>query len=538
MQHLTVSFENRIPKPSPCATEVRTFAQQLLLFLLAALVPATFGQIDPEKTYGSLFKEVQMLPVFRDSKKFPDCSARFPPRDIILKYNREKTGKNFDLRAFVAANFDTLRATGNDTLRMLRHIDLLWSSLTRPADSPASPSSLIPLPHPYIVPGGRFREIYYWDSYFTMLGLQEAGKTELMRNILDNFCFLIDTVGHIPNGNRTYYSSRSQPPFFSLMVSLLAEIKGKEVLEKYGPWLEKEYAFWMKGTRPAGGVARDTLRIVRLKNGDLLNRYYDAGNGPRPESYKEDFKLAEQAADKKKVYRNLRAAAESGWDFSSRWFSDRSSLDSINTIAILPVDLNCLLYRIETLLADICARTGRLEKGEKYAQSAQRRKKAILHYFWDANAGYFFDYDFKKSARIGVYSMAGVYPLFFKIADSSQAAATFKTLNLKLLKTGGFVTTDNVTGQQWDAPNGWAPLQWIGYVSLCNYGRNAAARDAALRWIDLNIKTFFETGKMMEKYNVVDPNVPGGGGEYDLQDGFGWTNGVFLKLWNTVKKGT
>ncbi|MBN1128927.1 MAG: alpha,alpha-trehalase TreF [Chitinispirillaceae bacterium] len=522
--------------PASYAAAITPFFLLYLLFLPAAVVPSGSCQVDPEKTYGTLFREVQRLPVFRDSKKFPDCKALFPPREIVDKYEREKRREGFDLRAFVAANFDTLQATGNDTVRMLRHIDLLWSFLERPADGRVSGSSLIPLPHPYIVPGGRFREVYYWDSYFTMLGLQKAGKTALMRNIVDNFCFLIDSIGHIPNGNRTYYASRSQPPFFTLMVELLAEATGRETIDRYLPWLEKEHAFWMKGKKTAKGAPVDTLRVVTFSNGDALNRYYDARNTPRPESFKEDVELAGPAADKKALYRNIRAAAESGWDFSSRWFGDRSSLDSIHTIDILPVDLNCLLYRLETLLADASSRAGRKEKSGVYARSAERRKRAIMRYCWDETSGFFFDYDYKKAARTGVYSMAGVFPLYGNIADSSQAAAAIKVLNLKLLKAGGFVTTDNVTGQQWDAPNGWAPLQWIGYVSLRNYGRAAAAREAAARWTGLNIKTFIETGRMMEKYNVVNLDVPGGGGEYDLQDGFGWTNGVFLALWEELKK--
>ena len=381
--------------------------------MLLASVAVAFCQIDPAATYSDLFKEVQMAPVFHDSKKFPDCVPKFPPREIVKKYTIEKNRKGFDLAAFVAANFDTMLTEKNDTARMLRHIDLLWSALERPSDSALAFSSLIPLPHTYIVPGGRFREIYYWDSYFTMLGLKEAGKTELMRNIIDNFCFLLDAVGHIPNGNRTYYAGRSQPPFFSLMVELLAQAKGPQVLDRYLPWLEKEYDFWMKGRAILGKTILDTLRVVLLPNGAVLNRYYDNEDGPRPESYKEDVRLAGHAVHKKEIYRNLRAAAESGWDFSSRWFSDTSSLDSIHTIDIAPVDLNCLLYHLESVIAKAYARKNQKDRSRAYVEYAEKRKKAILDFCWDEKAGYFFDYDFKKSARTPVYSMAGAYPLFF-----------------------------------------------------------------------------------------------------------------------------
>ena len=123
----------------------------------------------------------------------------------------------------------------------------LWPVLTRPADSIKSRSTLIPLPHSYIVPGGRFREVYYWDSYFTMLGLMQSGEFELVAHILDNFAYLIETVGHIPNGNRSYYITRSQPPFFAQMVELFAAEKGNQVYDTYKSALLKEYEFWMKG---------------------------------------------------------------------------------------------------------------------------------------------------------------------------------------------------------------------------------------------------------------------------------------------------
>ncbi|MBN2036838.1 MAG: alpha,alpha-trehalase TreF [Chitinispirillaceae bacterium] len=504
----------------------------LLTAIICFHTPA-LCQPDPATVYGELFKAVQMKPVFRDSKKFPDCVPRIPPREIVKEYRQQKGKKEFDLAAFVAEHFDTVLTAKNDTVRMLRHIDMLWSYLQRPKDNAAGHSSLIPLPHPYIVPGGRFREIYYWDSYFTMLGLREAGRFKLMRHLLDNFCFLIDTVGHIPNGNRSYYTSRSQPPFFSLMVALVAKEKGATVLDHYLPWLEKEYRFWMKGRSALGDSLTDTLRVVRYHN-TVLNRYYDARPEPRPESYKEDVRLAAPSRDKLRVYRDLRAAAESGWDFSSRWFSDHSSLDSIHTTDIIPVDLNCLLYHLESLMAKGYEQKKNSAQAKRFKTLAKRRKEALIGAAWNDSAGYFFDYDFKRGTQTGVWSVAGMYPLFFKMADSGRAELTIKALKLHLLKAGGVVTTTNTTGQQWDAPNGWAPLQWIAYEGLCNYGEKTAAQELARRWTGVCISIFFETGKMMEKYNVENLNVPGGGGEYDLQDGFGWTNGVFLAMWNRL----
>ena len=181
----------------------------------------------PNEIYGDLFDAVQMGHVFSDSKTFVDSIPRFDPETIVEDYLRERNGVGFDLAAFVKRNFELparvdahFEADPNRPVR--EHIDLLWDVLERQADSHETHSSLISLPSPYIVPGGRFREIYYWDSYFTMLGLSTAGRVEMIEKMVANFAFLIDKIGHIPNGNRSYYCSRSQQPFFALMVELLA----------------------------------------------------------------------------------------------------------------------------------------------------------------------------------------------------------------------------------------------------------------------------------------------------------------------------
>jgi alpha,alpha-trehalase len=183
-------------------------------------------------------------------------------------------------------------------------------------------SSLLPLPHPYVVPGGRFREVYYWDSYFTMLGLEADGRHELVRDVVENFAFEIDCYGHVPTGNRSYYPSRSQPPFFSLMVDLVARREGDKSYVNYLPQLKAECDYWMDGFA-ALAPNQGYRRVVRLADGTLLNRYWDDRPEPRDESYREDVKAgSERRADPAGVYRSLRAGAESGWDFSSRWLAD------------------------------------------------------------------------------------------------------------------------------------------------------------------------------------------------------------------------
>ncbi|MFC2137138.1 alpha,alpha-trehalase TreF [Bacteroidota bacterium] len=481
----------------------------------------------------SLFNEVQMQSVFSDQKKFVDCTPKYHPDVIIDKYNKQKARKDFDLKEFVGDNFDTNLI---DTSQIIHHINYLWKYLTRNADTENQNSTLIPLPNPYIVPGGRFREIYYWDSYFTMLGLQVSGEYELIENMVDNFAYLIDNYGYIPNGNRTYYLSRSQPPFFSLMIELLTEIKGDSVLIKYLPQLEKEYEFWMNGKEELDQSFSSNRRVILLEKNEYLNRYWDELGTPRPESFKYDVEVFMESDSNKEIYRHIRAAAESGWDFSSRWFEDNKSLASIQTTLLIPVDLNCLMYHLEKTISMAYFIKEDENESKYYSDLADKRKNLILKYFWDNEKGYFFDFNIKNRKLNYNYTLAGVYPLFFLITDSNTAMQALEIIKSNFLMEGGLVTTLNATGQQWDYPNGWAPLQWIGYKSCKNYRYNSLANSIAQRWMDLNIKVFFETGKMLEKYDVVNINRPGGGGEYKLQDGFGWTNGVFLKLWEKGKK--
>ncbi|HKP74879.1 MAG TPA: trehalase family glycosidase, partial [Longimicrobiaceae bacterium] len=279
---------------------------------------------DPSRDLGPLFHDVQMAGIFPDSKTFVDARALAEPREIAARYAEGRGAAGFDLRAFVARWFepprDTSAAPAYESRTMTSHIDALWPALTRLPDRPDARSSRLPLPNVYVVPGGRFREVYYWDSYFTMLGLLRGRRPDLVRSMLDDFAHLVRTTGHVPNGSRTYYLSRSQPPFFAAMVGLYASSVDSAEALRWLPALEAEHAFWMDGAdRIAPGEA--WRRVVRMPDGSVLNRYWDDRAEPRPESYREDFTLGQTvpAERREAFYRNLRASAESGWDFSSRW---------------------------------------------------------------------------------------------------------------------------------------------------------------------------------------------------------------------------
>ncbi len=491
---------------------------------------------------GQLFEEVQLNNLLGDGKAFPDCLPKRPVEEINNDYLLKKESPDFNLKLFVENNFELPKAYSTDyksdpTKFAEQHIKALWNVLTRKPDEEGG--SLIALPQHYIVPGGRFREIYYWDSYFTMLGLQASGRIDMIQHMVDNFSYLIEKIGYIPNGNRTYFLGRSQPPFFSLMIKLLSEEKQRTVLQddeldplaKYLPSLEKEYDFWMNGSGELTATYNANHRVVRMQDGSLLNRYWDEFNTPRPEAYKEDVELSHQSNQlPENLFRHLRAAAESGWDFSSRWFKDVNRFASIHTTDIIPVDLNCLLYQLEMTLSEGYELLGNGIESAKCLTLAHQRKAAIKKYCWNEDQKFFFDYDFCEQKQKEHLTLAAVFPLFFKIATADQALCVEKILRDKFLKPGGMTTTLSHSGQQWDAPNGWAPLQWVVYKGLLNYGYNNLAQMLKTNWITTNRKVYNKTGKMTEKYDVWNDSGEASGGEYPNQDGFGWTNGVFLAM--------
>ncbi|CAE6711193.1 alpha,alpha-trehalase TreA [Xanthomonas arboricola] len=489
----------------------------------------------PDLAYPELFQAVQSGELFDDQKHFVDFLPLRDPALINADYLAQHDHPGFDLRKFVDANFEESPPVQTDAIRqdtaLREHIDELWPKLVRSQTHVPPYSSLLALPHPYVVPGGRFREVYYWDSYFTMLGLVKSGETTLSRQMLDNFAYLIDTYGHIPNGNRSYYLSRSQPPFFSYMVELQAGVEGEAVYQRYLPQLQKEYAYWMQGSEDLqpGQAAR---HVVRLADGSLLNRYWDERDTPRPEAWLHDTRTAAEAGDRPaaEVYRDLRAGAESGWDYTSRWLADGQNLRTIRTTAIVPIDLNSLLYHLERTLAQACAQPG-AECAQDYAALALRRKQAIDAHLWNA-AGYYADYDWQTRKLSDQVTAAALYPLFTGLATDAHAKRTASTVRARLLRPGGLATTAVKTGQQWDEPNGWAPLQWVAVDGLRRYGEDALARTIGERFLTQVQALFAREHKLVEKYGLEADAAGGGGGEYALQDGFGWTNGVTLMLLN------
>lgn len=506
--------------------------------------------IPPKELFGKMFYDVLENDslfgegkLFADSKDFMDCTPKGNIDSILNAYSTLKDKDNNQvMEDFINNNFYLPKSMNtsefSDSSDIDLHIKKLWKVLRRTSKTTTNNGTLIPLKYDYIVPGGRFREIYYWDSYFTMLGLFADNEKGLAECMIKNFSDIINRVGFIPNGNRSYYISRSQPPFFSFMVKELYNNSGNEKsLVDYTDAMQKEYDFWMKGSDKLSKSNNAELHCIMMPDGEVLNRYFDKYDTPREEMYRNDIETAQQLSsvdpefDEKRLFRDLRSGAESGWDFSSRWLKEYNNLYSIHTVDIVPVDLNSLLYHLEDMLCKAYMTKGDIEKSNLYREYAEKRKSAIIKYLWSDENKFFMDYDFVKNTHTGNYSLAGVYPLFIGIANSKQASYIAEKIKKDFLKDGGVVTTLYKTGQQWDFPNGWAPLQWITYSAMKNYNHIELADEIKKRWINMVEKVYSKTGKLLEKYDVVNVSDTGGG-EYPNQDGFGWTNGVYRALIN------
>ena len=492
----------------------------------------------PDEAMRELFDAVQSQYVYPDSKTFVDLIPRGRMATLVREYNLARQSPEFDINAFVEEHFYEFRPPTGSTYEpnakttAREHVRHLWPVLTR--RNRKNRGSLIALPYEYIVPGGRFVEQFYWDTYFIMLGLAADNQWTMIHGMMRNYTYMMRKFGMIPTANRTYFLSRSQPPFFALMVKLLARHRGRtRTYAEFLPSLLAEYRFWMKGRRMVSEHPDYVAyaRVVCTANGEIMNRYYDNKQTPRPESSREDLETAELAKDKEsdQVFLDLRAGAESGWDFSSRWFQQERDIQSIHTTDIIPVDLNCLLYQLETTIAEAYTLIKQPLLAKRFRAAAERRAALIRRYCWDEKEAFFVDYNFRKKRSTKRVTLAGVFPLFAKVATAEQAAAVAQRIERDFLKKGGLVTTLADNGQQWDSPNGWAPLQWVAIQGLREYGYHTLANTIRNRWLATNEAVFAAERKMVEKYDVASAGQ-GGGGEYPLQDGFGWTNGVYAAL--------
>lgn len=514
--------------------------KRLCLSLLALVTIRTglHGQSPaPDEQYGALFGSVQTAQLFPDSKTFADCVPKFPPATILADYEKERRKRGFSLKTFVEQHF-TIPApisggsVPRSSVSAQQRISQLWPALTRKPASTGRTGTLIPLPKPYVATDSRTVESTYGDSYFTLLGLQVSGESSLLRGMVDNVAHLIKTYGLVPASNRTYALSRSQPPVFSLMTGLLSEVQGRRVLVNYLPALQQEYNFWMDGRSKVTAREPAYRRVVRLDEGVFLNRYYDDLDTPRPEAYREDVALVKNQKNASVIYRHIRAGAESGWAFSSRWLKDSKALRSIHTTDLIPVDLNCLLLNLERTLAEGYRLKGDKRRARMYQVLAQQRHDAIQQYCWNDRRRFYFDYDFVSRKHTPVYSAAAALPLFVKIATLDQARYVGQTLQRDFLKAGGLLaTTTTRTSQVWDAPYGNASVQWFAIQGLRNYNLTELASQIKQHWTTEVLDFYKATGTFSAYYDVAGNTLPPSNG-LPLPDGYGPTNGVLLRLLN------
>jgi alpha,alpha-trehalase len=432
------------------------------------------------------------------------------------------------------------------------------------------PPGLLYLPNPYVVPGGRFNEMYGWDSYFIIRGLVRDGELDMARNMIENFFFEIEHYGSILNANRTYYFTRSQPPFLTSMIMAYQDARkasGKDDQEwlarAYG-YAQRDYQLWTREPKLAGNTG--------------LSRYFDLGQGPVPEmgddpTYYSDvtssllamhegsaedyvgsdsgnksaqigpqFQLevcavqetagSRHCSEAKRVslspdyYKGDRAMRESGFDISFRFGPYSGS-----THHYAPVCLNSLLYKAEQDLAQMAQLLGRTPDTAKWKKLAEARKDAMNQYFWNEQAGMFFDYDFMHDRHSSYYYATTFYPLWAGVASPEQAQAVLRNLSL-FERPGGIAMSDRVTGMQWDLPYGWAPLQLIPVEGLRRYGFNEDADRLSQEFVSDVYDNFTRDHTIREKYNVITRSTQAqvSAGYKTNVVGFGWTNGVTLVL--------
>ncbi|GJQ13204.1 hypothetical protein GpartN1_g4995.t1 [Galdieria partita] len=551
---------------------------------------------------GALLKWVHHFGVFKDCKDFVDSSLKEDPQVVLAKFHQlvdsahDSLDKNelktfletyfqppgsdtlrcqveqnlpnwFDLQHQLKENFAAILSKTKDdkqesVLSWITYLFDCWRSLCLQVHPQVyehpSRYTLIPWKKPMIVAGGRFREFYYWDSYFIIKGLLSCGLFTLARDMVDNLLDMVFMFGFVPNGGRIYYLNRSQPPLLSDMIAIVVKNWSDDnpslltFLHRALQGLEKEYEFFSK------------YRSVFIDDPPRkLNRYFVNATEPRPESFCSDNRLVKNWSEQQQRNQcccGLASAAESGWDFSSRWLEDGCHLYTICTQNIVPVCLNSILLRMESQMSSLyqqylsLASTEPLSSDIKsqleqrivwFHQQRSMRAQAIRHVLWDTHSLQWRDYDMKRkqwTQRKFCSSASNYLPLWshsieYLISSEKEAKGIVESfMNSGLLQNGGVLTTTFESGEQWDSPNAWPPVQDMlaeGFLALERFAPGCGAQQVAskivTRYIQSSYHGWHQTGYMYEKYNGMQScGQSGGGGEYEPQIGFGWTNGVAL----------
>lgn len=516
---------------------------------------------------GNLLDTVQTARLYPDSKTFVDMKMKKPSSEILeefdaLMQNTNQNPTKQQIQQFVDDNFEEgneledwsppdynnrpkfLNNIDNVVLRdFARNLVRLWPILARRVRPEvienADRYSLIPVPNGFIIPGGRFREFYYWDTYWIIQGLLISDMDESARGIIENFFSMVEKYGFIPNGGRVYYLNRSQPPLLTLMGAAYYEkTKNKEWLKSNIKYFDQELSHWIN--HRTAEFEKDGVKYT-------LGYYNTDSGSPRPESYIEDIRTAaffDNQEDRMKCYSELKSGAEAGWDFSSRWiFSDdgrnAGNLSNIEVSRLAPVDLNAFLCKAFKTISEFYKELGDEKNSAFWAEKSTYWQKLIDQILWNEEDGIWYDYDMQLQKHRKYFYPSNVSPLWAQTFDPQNGPRLGKrVLNYLYTKKiidypGGIPTSLEQSGEQWDFPNAWPPLQAIVIQGLYRSG-DPTAKDQAVKlahkWIKANIRGYMDTQEMFEKYDAEVSGMYGGGGEYTVQSGFGWTNGVVLEF--------
>lgn len=517
---------------------------------------------------GPLLHAVQTARIYPDSKTFVDLRMlksenetlqdfdqlvekyKEPSRDQIETFVKEHFIEGQELMPWEPTDFNpepsVINKIADPTFKQFaRDLVAIWPELARKVSPEVAENpdrySLISIPNGFIIPGGRFKEIYYWDSYWIIEGLLISGMTETAKGMIENFLFLVKKFGHVPNGARVYYEERSQPPLLTAMAAKYVAATGDLTWVRANiETLEQELKYWLE---------KKTIEITKNGGKYQMLRYYAPSSGPRPESYAEDYINADNLDTEERredFYIDIKSAAESGWDFSARWFispngSNEGNLTNIHTRRIVPVDLNSIFAAALENVGYLNNLISNTRAAREWWALAKIWRRSIDDLLWNDKDGIWYDLDAELGEHRKYFYPTNVAPLWAKCVESdklipySRKVIEYLKASPGLHYPGGIPTSLDHTGEQWDFPNAWPPLQSILVQALD--GTNlpegkAMARDLAELWVRANYKGFKKNDEMFEKYDAEHPGEFGGGGEYIVQSGFGWTNGVVLELLN------
>ncbi|CAB3398279.1 unnamed protein product [Caenorhabditis bovis] len=513
---------------------------------------------------GPILEAVNYHKLYNDSKTFVDMPMKEEPKVVLEAFKAKFGASNSseinrdDLQKFIDQYFSAagteliqcvpadwkekpkkLESIQDPQLRAWAYkLNDIWKHLCREIDpnikQHTSRYSLLYVPNQFIAPGGRFREYYYWDAYWIIKGLIACEMYDTTRNMIRNLALMVDKYGFVPNGGRVYYLRRSQPPLLTPMVYELYEATNdKNFVMEMLPTLAKEYQFW------------NTMRTTTVNMDGkpyTVYLYRTTANLPRPESYKEDVQKSESLNDasRQQFWQDIGSAAESGWDFSSRWFSDRRTLQTIETTRVLPVDLNGFICWNMDILEYLYEQIGDTANSQKFRNERANFRDTVNAVFYNRTDGTWYDFNMNTGAHNPNFYTSTAVPLFTNCYNTLNTGKSQKVYDymdrLGVFNYPGGIPTSMIkeTHEQWDFPNGWSPNNHMiieGLRKSANPEMQDKGFEIASKWVLGNFRVFYETGHMWEKYDVIGTYPsPGSGGEYDVQDGFGWTNGAILDL--------